>query len=750
MPNWIPWRTVLLHRSVPYALLAVGCLLSAGASAYLSRSAAETADAQARAEFLVDTDQMRRQIQAGVNSYVEVVRAGAVLLSTDIEINGSEFRRFVGGLRLSERYPGLEGIGFAQCVRARELNRLLRLVDLDGNRIRVWPTASRTTHCPTLFFDPSTAENKTAVGFDVATDPVLTQAMEQARDSGEPVASAMVEGLTAWGSTTSPRVVLFIPVYRSTRTPSTSEARRRALAGYVFGPLNPQRVLQAMTASTRPSLSLEVHDGVVASPSTLLAKSEIDAPSARFYSSEKVEVAGRAWLLSARSLVDPPDSVSHVAPQTLVAGILLSLMLMVVSRAQVRAWEAAAKHEAVLQASADALRQSEAQARAANVAKDEFLAVVSHELRTPLNVVLGWVNMLRRQSIEPARLSHALEIIERNARQQAQLIDDLLDVSRIVMGQVRLDLHRLPLGPLVSTVVESLRPVADAKGVALSVQACGDPCHAYADADRLRQTIWNLVANAIKFTPPNGHVHITLSRHDHLLRLAVRDTGVGIEPEFLPYVFDRFRQADSSTTRLHSGVGLGLAIARHLVELHGGTIEAHSEGRGRGATFVIEIPAANEEVAAPASVAATAVAPSGSPGLAGVRVLVVDDDQSTLEMLTTALGTTGAQVISAQSARDALERVTEDSPDVIVSDIAMPGEDGYWLIEHVRTLGGERGRTPAIALTALARREDRARVLNAGYQLHMAKPVELTELQAQVATLVGWHPGPADHHQALV
>jgi CheY-like chemotaxis protein len=258
------------------------------------------------------------------------------------------------------------------------------------------------------------------------------------------------------------------------------------------------------------------------------------------------------------------------------------------------------------------------------------------------------------------------------------------------------------------------------------------------------------VANAIKFTPPNGHVHITLSRHDHLLRLAVRDTGVGIEPEFLPYVFDRFRQADSSTTRLHSGVGLGLAIARHLVELHGGTIEAHSEGRGRGATFVIEIPAANEEVAAPASVAATAVAPSGSPGLAGVRVLVVDDDQSTLEMLTTALGTTGAQVISAQSARDALERVTEDSPDVIVSDIAMPGEDGYWLIEHVRTLGGERGRTPAIALTALARREDRARVLNAGYQLHMAKPVELTELQAQVATLVGWHPGPADHHQALV
>ena len=749
MTSSTAWRTVLLHRSVPYALLAAGCLLSAGASAYLSNTAAAAADAQVRAEFLADGDQMRRQILSGVNSYVEVVRAGAVLLSTDNEINGYEFRRFVGGLRLSERYPGLAGIGFAQCVRARELDRLLRLIDLDGNRVRVWPAAPRTTYCPTLFFDPKNEANQASLGFDLSTDPALAEAMQRSRDSGEPVISAMVESLAVWQAGSGTGVVLFIPVYRSSRALSSVEARRRALVGYVFGPLDPPRLLHAVTASTRPSLAFEVHDGVAVGPSTLLARSDAPPTPARFYSSEKVEVAGREWQVTLQSLASPGATVSQVASQTLVAGILLSLMLMFVSRAQVRAWETAAKHEALLRASADALQQSEAQARAANVAKDEFLAVVSHELRTPLNVVLGWVNMLRRHAVEPVRIPHALEIIERNASQQAQLIDDLLDVSRIVTGQLRLDLHRLALAPLVATVVESLRPVAEAKGVALSAQTSANPCYTLADPDRLRQTIWNLVANAIKFTPSGGQVHIVLGRDGQRVRLTVRDTGVGIEPAFLPYVFDRFRQADSSTTRLHSGVGLGLAIARHLVELHRGTIDARSDGRGHGATFIIELPAEVEETASLPSIAVTATASSEAPVLAGVSVLLVDDDASTLEMLTTALETTGAQVISAQSAREALDRLIKDRPDVIVSDIAMPGEDGYWLIERVRGLPGKSGRTPAIALTALARREDRTRALDAGYRLHMAKPVELGELQAHIATLLAEAANPTRHEAAM-
>jgi signal transduction histidine kinase/ActR/RegA family two-component response regulator len=737
------WRTVLMRRSVPYALFAVGCLLSVAASEYLSKTAAEAVDTRAHAEFLADSDQMRRQIQSGLNSYVEVIRAGAVLLSADNEISGSEFRRFVTGLRLPDRYPGLEGIGFAQCIRARDLNRFLRLLDLDGNRIRVWPANPRAVYCPTLFFDPRIDASKTALGFDVGTDAALAEAMAQARDTGEPTASPRVDGLPVWDAHGGGRVVLFLPVFRSTLSLESQEARRRALIGYVFGPLDAQRLLQAITAS--PSLAYEVHDGAIATPAALLAGVNVPNASGRFHSAERVQLGGRQWVIALQSLTAPDAASAPVARYTLVAGIALSLMLLLVSRAQVRAWETAARHHVVLQASAEALRESESQARAANLAKDEFLATVSHELRTPLNVVLGWVNMLRRDAVAPGRIPQALEIIERNARQQAQLIDDLLDVSRIVMGQLRLDRHQVAVAPLVATVVESLRPDAEAKGVALRIHTSKDPCNTLGDADRLRQTIWNLVANAIKFTPSGGQAYVELSRRASHIRLTVRDTGVGIDPAFLPHVFERFKQADSTTTRVHTGVGLGLAIARHLVELHGGTIEAHSQGVGHGATFIVELPAAPVETSTMVSSGpATAVA-STAPVLAGVRVLVVDDDESTLELLTTALSTTGAHVISAQSARDALRRVTADSPDVIVSDIAMPGEDGYWLIQHVRTLSGARARTPAIALTALARREDRARVLNAGYQLHVAKPVELSELQTHVAALLAEHSGSSRH-----
>jgi signal transduction histidine kinase len=733
---------VLARRSVPYALFAAGCLVTAIASAYLSRTAVTEADARARAEFLADTDQMRRQIQAGLNSYVEVIRAGAVLMSADNEINGAEFRGFVGGLRIPDRYPGLEGIGFAQCLRARDLNRFLRLLDLDGNRIRVWPAQPRATYCPTLFFDPRTDENKPALGFDLGTDASLAEAMAEARDTGEPAASRRVDGLPVWDSAGSGRVVLFIPVYRSTRPLESREARRRAIVGYVFGPLDAKRLLQAITISTQPTLAYEVHDGAVATPSALLAGSTAPTMSPRFYSSERVQLGGRHWLLALQSLAAPDTASTVVAQQTLAGGIALSLMLLLVSRAQVRAWETAARHQVVLQTSAEALRESEAQARAANLAKDEFLATVSHELRTPLNVVLGWVNMLRRQAVDSSRIPHALEIIERNARQQAELIDDLLDVSRIVMGQIRLERHPVTVASLVSAVVESLRPGADAKGVTLRTHAGDDPCETLGDADRLRQTIWNLVANSIKFTPSGGEVVVDLSREHNRIRITVRDTGMGIDPAFLPYVFERFKQADSSTTREHSGVGLGLAIARHLVELHGGTIQALSPGSGRGATFIVELPAMPEETSAILLRGPTAAAASSAaPALAGVRVLVVDDDESTLELLTTALSTTGAHVIPAHSARDALARMTTDAPDVIVSDIAMPGEDGFWLIQRVRRLSGDLARTPAIALTALARREDRTRVLDAGYQLHVAKPVELSELQTHVATLLAAHAG---------
>jgi signal transduction histidine kinase/ActR/RegA family two-component response regulator len=726
-------RRLFLRRSVPYGLFAVTCALAAAASWYVSSTTASTAEVQARSEFVADAEQIQRQMQAGLDTYLEVVRMAAVLLSGDNEINGADFRRFVTGLQLPERYPGIEGIGFTLCVRRQNLGRLLRGFDLDGNRIRVWPAASQAELCPTVFLEPSGDRNEAAIGFDLASEPALQEAMIAARDTGQPTATAKLSDVVVWEKGWRGNIVVFIPIYRFAAPLTTEQARRRALVGFVFSPVNSERLLQDVLASTRPSIAVDVYD-VPVSTESLLGRSTAGPATSRYESVQSAQLAGREWLLRARSAEEPIGLVSQTANQTLAAGVIFGLMVLWVTRAQVLAWESAARHEAELRATGLALRASESQARAANRAKDEFLAMLSHELRTPLNVVLGWISMLRRGTLRDERATRALDIIERNARHQAELIDDLLDVSRIVTGKLRLELRPVAFAPIVSAVVDALGPTAQAKGITVTFAPVAEESTIRGDPDRLHQIAWNLVSNAIKFTPANGNVWAELARDDRHVTLTVRDSGIGIAPEFLSHVFERFQQADSSTTRAHSGVGLGLAIARHLVELHAGHIEAHSEGRDRGATFVVQFPVV-------AATAVTAAAPlityDARPAarLDGVHVLVVDDDPNTLELLIVALGSTGARVTATDSARLALEQLTKAGADVIVSDIAMPGEDGFWLMERIRALPGALGRTPAIALTALARREDRTRAIAAGFQMHLAKPVELAELQARVATL---------------
>jgi signal transduction histidine kinase/CheY-like chemotaxis protein len=456
-----------------------------------------------------------------------------------------------------------------------------------------------------------------------------------------------------------------------------------------------------------------------------------------------VPVAGRNWLVVVKGL-PISGTLPVIAEGLLLIGLALSLMLFAITRAQVVGWEKSARHAAELRTSEEALRRSESelrrmvalereartQAEAADRTKDEFLAILSHELRTPLNAVLGWLSMLRNGAVAETRRDGVLEVIERNARVQAQLIEDLLDVSRIIMGKVRLELAPVSFAPVVSTVLDSIRPSAEAKGVSLHVAFSVTTETIRADAGRLQQIISNLLFNAIKFTPPSGHVFVEATRENNQVQLSVRDTGLGIEPEFLPHIFERFRQADSSVTRTHSGIGLGLAIVQHLVHLHGGTVEAQSEGPNRGALFIVRFPL----VAAKATVRVTKP-PLQSPRLAGVRVLVVDDDRDTRELLTEALGESGARVTSADSAKRALEVLIEDGADVLVSDIGMPGEDGLSLMRRIRLLPGDRGRIPAIALTAYARAEDRLQAIDAGYQMHMTKPVALRELQAGLAKL---------------
>jgi signal transduction histidine kinase len=380
-----------------------------------------------------------------------------------------------------------------------------------------------------------------------------------------------------------------------------------------------------------------------------------------------------------------------------------------------------------------------AEAERANRAKDEFLATLSHELRTPLNALMGWARMLRTSGLDTATVARAVDVIERNTRVQAQLVADLLDVSRIITGKLRLDLRPVRLVRVTEAALDAVRGAADAKQIRLETRFDPTVGIVMGDADRLQQIVWNLLSNAVKFTPAGGRITVEVRCTDGAAELHVTDTGRGISAEFLPYVFDRFRQADSTTTRAHGGLGLGLAIVRHLVELHGGTVQASSPGEGAGATFTVRLPLARMDVADAVGVVAAAESLSGGdsfPPLDGVRVLLVDDEADTREVITEALGKCGAVVAVAASAGEALALLDLAQPDVLVSDIAMPDMDGYALLEKIRLHDADQGRwLPAVALTAYARTEDRDRALAAGYQFHVPKPVDPVALARAVASL---------------
>ena len=380
-------------------------------------------------------------------------------------------------------------------------------------------------------------------------------------------------------------------------------------------------------------------------------------------------------------------------------------------------------------------------AERANHLKDEFLATLSHELRTPLTSIVGWVALLENYKLDPVAFSRAIEVIRRNALMQVQMVDDLLDVSSIISGKLRLDVQPIDLGTIIIAAVDGLLPAAEGKGIHLQLQLDSPAKQISGDPDRLQQVAWNLLSNSIKFTPKGGRVIVSLNRVESHLELTVTDTGKGIKREFLPYVFDRFRQGDASTTRAFSGLGLGLAIVRQLVELHGGTVRVDSEGEGLGSTFTVSLPmmavrrsiSDTEGVRQPEFTQSEVNCP---PELNGLHVLVVDDEPDTCELLRTILEGCGAQVKIAFSASAALEAIEVQAFDVLLCDIGMPDEDGYSLIAKVRALSKNGGdKVPAAALTAYSSEEDRIRVLRSGFQIHVPKPVSPSELVAVVANL---------------
>ena len=399
-------------------------------------------------------------------------------------------------------------------------------------------------------------------------------------------------------------------------------------------------------------------------------------------------------------------------------------------------------------------QMARAEAESANRMKDEFLATVSHELRTPLNAILGWSHMLRSGRLDQATMARAFETIDRNAKSQAQLIEDILDVSRVITGRLQLNMGPVDVASVINSAIDSVQLAADSKGIHLEVTLDPSVRHTVGDASRLQQVVWNLLANAIKFTPPGGKVEVRVERADAALQVCVSDSGQGISAEFLPFIFDRFRQADSTSTRAHGGLGLGLAIARHLVELHGGSLQADSAGLGKGATFTIKLPLAVDKNPAknrkkrsenswsnenPQSLA------EPSYSLEDVSVLLVDDDRDSLQLLAMMLSGLRAKVQTAASVAEALQVLEWYRPDVLVSDLAMPGEDGYSLVGKLRAMETLK-HIPAVALTAYVRVEDRARALSAGFNMFVPKPIEPNELIAAIATLA--EPEPDQFEQA--
>ena len=391
----------------------------------------------------------------------------------------------------------------------------------------------------------------------------------------------------------------------------------------------------------------------------------------------------------------------------------------------------------------DSEREARSRAERASRMKDEFLATLSHELRTPLNAVLGWAHILRIGKLRGDELKQGLDTIERNARVQAQIIEDLLDMSRIISGKVRLDVEQIDLPAVLNESIDTVRATAEAKGIRL--QAVVDPRAGpiSGDADRLQQVFWNLLSNAIKFTPTGGQVQVLLERVNSRIEVSVIDTGEGIAPEFLPYVFDRFQQGDASTTRRHGGLGLGLAIVKQLVELHGGSVRVKSSGIGKGTTFTVHLPliavySEPDKERRHSRKTPRENQPLPDVSLANVHVLVVDDEVDARELVKRLLEMAGATVSTAGSASQAIERILAARPDVLVCDLGMPAQDGFSLIRQLRVLEErQESALPAVALTAYARSEDRVKALRCGFQNHLAKPVKPAELLAVVSSLAG-------------
>jgi len=569
------------RKLIPYSLLAAGLVLTAVASQYAFRTAA-TRD---RLRFVNAAERVRAGLDSRLDAYIAMLLGGAGFFAASEDVEWNEFKAYVERLELPRRYPGIQGIGFSRVIQPWERNEIQTAIRRHAPWFAYSDDASQSPVHAIVFLEPQDDRNKVALGYDMYAETTRREAMNRARDTGMPAATRRVRLVQEIDKDQEQAgFLIYVPVYRGGVVPASLEARQTDLLGFVYSPFRAWDLLRNIERGTDATeVTFDVFDGAPTERQWLHKRSS-DSVQSRFAIALSAEVAGQPWTLVVRSgPAFAGTSGRTIALLIATIGMLLSMVLFSVTVTLVDARHAAERKT-------EELRRSEEALRDADKAKDEFLAVVSHELRTPLNAIVGWASMLRRGQVSPRNQAHALDIIQRNAAAQARLVEDLLDISRAVAGRLRLQLEQVDIAVTLKAAAEAVQLAADERGVELEVRASESLGTIRADLARLHQVVLNVLANGIKFTPSGGKVRLDAARSDGWITMDVSDTGIGIAPEFLPHVFDRFRQGDSSTTRAHGGVGLGLAISRHIAELHGGTIEAASPGEGRGTTFTIRLP----------------------------------------------------------------------------------------------------------------------------------------------------------------
>jgi signal transduction histidine kinase/CheY-like chemotaxis protein len=745
-PPFVSLRIPTGRQQAPLLVLLATLLLSAVAAVYVWHTSAASQAMRFENAANNSEDDIREILQSRIDNYVTLLRGTSGLFAVDRSVGPAEFSAYVDRLMLREKYPDTRGIGYAQRVGKADRDQVESQFRQQGlTDFAIWPDSQEPDSYPIIYLEPVPAGTSSTEGFDLFTEPARHAAMVQARDTGQAAVTSRLMLLNRGTGIDMPGFIIYLPLYRGGAIPATLADRREQIVGFVFCPFRADSLTVPMAKSDGEArVRYRVFDGPTVSANGALFDSLQPGEDRPDYaaSQQSLDVAGQPWTI----LFDAEPTQSSrqgwiAGAWVMIGGISVALALFTVLRRNLRARQDAERIAAELVRSEDALRHSESKANAArqeaetaNRTKDDFLATLSHELRTPLNAILGWAQLLEI-GCDPVETQHGLKTIERNARVQAQLVDDLLDLSRITSGKLRLEMKPLDPVAVVSAALDSVAPAADARGITLHREFDPQVGLIRGDADRLQQVVWNLLSNAIKFTPTNGTVTARVSRSVASAMIEVSDTGQGIDPEFLPHVFERLRQADSTSTRRHGGLGLGLAIVRHLVEAHGGTVQANSDGIGRGATFQVILPLALSE--SPVRRRPEQLPVEEGQPLAGVQVLVVEDDDDARDLLVNLLSRQGANVTAVESADIAMSKLREQPPTVLISDICMPGEDGYAFLRRVRNLESAVSRIPAVAVSAMAGREDRQRAIDAGFQRHIAKPIRATELTAAITELLG-------------